>query len=566
MASNDIILLDQTLGQKKQQTSSELSDADFFELFSFEQILKKFDLSYDEISSGKVGAGGNGGIDGFFTFISSELLDEDTDLSKVEKGSTIEVFLIQAKRSPTFSEVSIDRVNSTVSDIFNLANELIDFRSMYDAYLLSKAGIFRKAYLELAARHPEVKVSYVYSSRGDTSAIHRNVKHRGETLKETINRWFPSAQIDVTFMGARELLDVSRIESSYTLQLRFLENYISRSANNYVVLANLPDYFKFVTDDTGNLRRHIFEANVRDYQGNVEVNQDILQTLQSNDGMDFWWLNNGITVLTSKASVTGKTITLDDVQIVNGLQTSIVVYNYLRQKDIEEKDNRRSLLIRIVVTNSPEERDRIIKATNFQTAIPVSSLKATDRVQRNIEEYFLGRDLYYDRRKNHYKNDGKPALKIVSIPYLAQSVMAMVLREPDNARARPSSIIKRATDYKRVFDESLGLDTYLFCARTMKRIDSFIRNEETQYSMRDKSDLKFHIGMVLVIKLLTNADYKPRDVEVLHRIDIDNSHLKKVLTIVMNLAQSYSKDRDLPIERIAKSREFVEFLIGGIGA
>ncbi len=277
--------------------------------------------------------------------------------------------------------------------------------------------------------------------------------------------------------------------------------------------------------------------------------------------MDFWWLNNGITVLTSKASVAGKTITLDDVQIVNGLQTSIVIYDYLKVKSLEDKDKRRSVLLRILVTDSPEERDKIIKATNFQTAIPPASLKATDRIQRNIEDYFLHHDFYYDRRKNHYKNAGKPAAKIVSIPYLAQSVMAIVLREPDNARARPSSLIKRESEYRRVFNESLRLAIYLFCAQTMKKIDAFIKSEAAEYPMRDKSDLKFHSAMLLVAHLLANKNYNPSDIDSLVNLDIGNDSIEKALSEIIGLAQSYSKEKSLPIERIAKNRDFVTFLL-----
>lgn len=561
MPSNDIILLDATLEQKKRQTSSSLSGSEFFELFTFEQVLKNFDLSYDELLSGKVGTGGDGGIDGFFTFVNSELSDEDTDFSEFRRSPVIEAFIIQAKRSPTFSEIAVERVNSTVADIFNLQNDLADFKSVYNQLLLDRVAIFRKAFVDLAARHPKLRISYIYCTRGDTSTMHPNVAHKSETLKNNIAMYLPGAGIDVRFMGARELLDASRLEKTYTLQLKFRENYISTGDNNYIVLASMPDYYAFISDEDGYLRRYIFESNVRDYQGNVEVNRDILRTLQSESGIDFWWLNNGITVLTSKASVAGKTITLDDVQIVNGLQTSMVIYDYLRGKPLEEKDKRRSVLLRILRTDSSEESDSIIKATNFQTAIPPASLKATDRIQRDIEEYFLHHDLYYDRRKNHYKNAGKPAYKIIGIPYLAQAVMAIVLREPDNARARPSSLIKREDDYRRVFKESLGLAIYFYCAKAMRRIDAFIKSEVAQYSMRDKSDLKFHSAMVIVIHLLANKNYSHTDLESLVDVDVERDFMEKAVSETINIAQLYSKETVLPIERIAKNREFVTFLL-----
>ncbi|WP_244142116.1 hypothetical protein [aff. Roholtiella sp. LEGE 12411] len=76
MAANDIIVLNSLLEQKKSQTANSLPDDDYFELFTFEQALKKYDLSYEELLSGQIGGSDDGGIDGFFTFINSDILNE----------------------------------------------------------------------------------------------------------------------------------------------------------------------------------------------------------------------------------------------------------------------------------------------------------------------------------------------------------------------------------------------------------------------------------------------------------------------------------------------------------
>jgi AIPR protein. len=105
------------------------------------------------------------------------------------------------------------------------------------------------------------------------------------------------------------------------------------------------------------------------------------------------------------ATIAGKTITLDDVQIVNGLQTTNSIYEYMNT--LAKVDDKRAILVKIIVANKLEARDRIIKATNFQTPVPAASLRATEPIQRDIEDYFLNKDWFYDRRKNYYKNIGK---------------------------------------------------------------------------------------------------------------------------------------------------------------
>jgi hypothetical protein len=93
----------------------------------------------------------------------------------------------------------------------------------------------------------------------------------------------------------------------------------------------MDSYFKAVCDDDGSLKRHLFESNVRAYLGDVQVNRDIFTTLSRDDTPelgDFWWFNNGITILATKAWVMGKEIFVENAQIVNGLQTTETVYNY----------------------------------------------------------------------------------------------------------------------------------------------------------------------------------------------------------------------------------------------
>jgi AIPR protein len=93
----------------------------------------------------------------------------------------------------------------------------------------------------------------------------------------------------------------------------------------------------------------------------------------------------------------------------------------------------------VIVPEDPTSRDRVIKATNSQTSIPPASLRATDKIHRDIEEYLKPMGLYYDRRKNFYKNEGLQVDKIVGMPYLAQAVMAIALRRPtmlDRVRRR----------------------------------------------------------------------------------------------------------------------------------
>ena len=89
-------------------------------------------MSYDEIESGIVGGGGDGGIDGFYVFINGELLQEDTDISDIRKNIQIDVFLLQAKTSAGFSEGAMDRFANGTDDLFDLSKPLASLKAVYN--------------------------------------------------------------------------------------------------------------------------------------------------------------------------------------------------------------------------------------------------------------------------------------------------------------------------------------------------------------------------------------------------------------------------------------------------
>ena len=258
----------------------------------------------------------------------------------------------------------------------------------------------------------------------------------------------------------------------------------------------LRDLFAFVTDDDGKIREGLFEANVRDYQGSTEVNKEIQDSLQHPGPEDFWWLNNGITILSAQATQSGKTLTIEDPQIVNGLQTCRQIFEFFAARPDTGAEDTRLALVRVIVPEASESRDKIIKATNSQTYIPPASLKATDKIQRDIEEFLRGHGLYYDRRKNFYKNDGRPVADIVGIPKMAQALMAIILAQPDTARARPSSLIKNDTDYESLFSTKHPIEVYLACVRILRRVEDHLRSM-VGLDSKDRNNIRFYVALEL---------------------------------------------------------------------
>lgn len=560
MTSNDLVLLDRLFGEWKTTAPGSFDDAVLFEIFVAEQQLKDNDASAEDVLSGVVGGKGDGGIDALYTLLNGEVLDEDMDLTATKRDADLSLVVAQAKRSESFDHGPFDKLTTTLRHLLDLTRSRETLSALYSDELIDRTSIFRKALVDLAARPPKVSVTFVYATRGSTDSIDPTVREKARDLEAVIREQLPNASVRVVFAGARELLEEARREPSYTLPLTFIENPISANGS-YVVLVKLKDYARFISDETGARRKYIFESNVRDFQGDVEVNTDIQRTLQAADGPDFWWLNNGVTIIASSATITGKVLALDDVQIVNGLQTSVRVQEFVATDP--ERADERSLLCRIVVVKEdPVTRDRIIKATNFQTAIPAATLKATEQVHRDIERYFLSEGWYYDRRKSYYKNLKRPADRIVSIAYLAQAIMAMGLGRPDDSRARPTSLIKKPEDYREMFDEGIPLSTYLWAARTMKQVEAYVRQEADPDLATMKRELKFHLAMWIAARALGRRIYRPVQMNDVTNVAISDEELGAGWSELRSFLGSYPDFGRRPLDAIAKSRDFVTHIFG----
>ncbi|MFC5423847.1 AIPR family protein [Bosea eneae] len=301
-------------------------------------------------------------------------------------------------------------------------------------------------------------------------------------------------------------------------------------------MASLSDYNKFLRGGSAvdKVKAELFESNVRDFQGDTEVNAEIVKTLESEETVDFWCMNNGVTILSSRTTMNGDTATIENPQIVNGLQTSTQIARHFDENP--EKNDSRNVMIKIVSSENEEIRDKIIKATNSQNAVPPASLRATDKVQRDIEQTLKGHGLFYDRRKNFYKNEGKPADKIISIPLMAQAVMSMILNRPDSARARPSSLIKDNSVYSEVFSESHPVSLYLNAATIIKSIDRVLKGR-AEMGARDRSNLRFYILYWITAKHTKKLTPSAGDVSKLDAKTINDPEIEKATDEVWNIYQ-----------------------------
>lgn len=550
--TNNQILLKECINQEFNESNGYKDVNNYFEHFAASQVLKDFNLSDEEIDNGNTGGGNDGGCDNLYVFLNSELVTIDQiEGLNATKGSYLDFFILQSKNTTSFNEQTITNWKNVSNNLLNMSNKLNNYSKRYNELTIEVFGLFRDAIAKLIRSQVKIRFYYYYITLG--TQVHQNVEMQANELKELVKRYYPSSEVHVLFINADQLMDMYNTDSEIRVNLELLDQPISRSENEYISLVKLGTYFKFITDDNLFLRKSFFESNVRDYQGHNSVNSSIADTLEGKGKEDFWWLNNGVTILSTDIKlITNKSLQVVNPQIVNGLQTSREIYNYFSERSQKCDEDTRTILVRVIKPESEESRDNIIFSTNNQTSIPKSSLRVTDTIHLQIEMYFKNRGLYYDRRKNYYKNQKKKAVDIISVSFLAQCLISLILRKPDFARARPSTLLTDEGTYKDLYEKNLDLEVYYKAARIGRYVQNTLK-KCTHMKNTEVNDILFYVIYAVVADELKKKELSFLDLKEFDLNKITENMIIQVANKIYNKYKALGGNSS-----IAKSKIFIE--------
>ncbi len=509
MAKNDKILIDGIIDDRLELKIPSDKRDEVFEFFVFEQLLKDYDLSKDEINFGIVDGRNDGGIDGFFIFINGHLLTDTDKFIWPKSGSILEIWIVTCKHHDTFKQAPLDNLVASLTELFDLSIENENLKGDYSEELLLQRDNFKIAYRKTSSKLTSFKLSFYYASRGNTEELGESIVSRAKQLEQVSKDCFGNCTSSFYFFGSTELIELFRKKPNFTLELPF-SDYLS-SGETYILLAKLNDYYQFITDQN-KLRRYLFDSNVRDFMGLNRVNEDIRNTLHNDKSPDFWWLNNGVTILATNAVIVGKSIQIEDIQIVNGLQTSESLYRYFSSGGLDT--NNRSVLVKVIVSKNTENRDEIIRATNNQTTVELAALHATDKIQRDIEDALKLNDFYYERRTNFYKNQGITPDKILTPLYLASGFVNLILKSPEQATNLKARFMRNEDSYNTVFSNKTDLQVWHRIATILKQTDKFLEskrpnsNNSSEHFLKNRRQL---LSFLVVSGLIGDFNFNVND-------------------------------------------------------
>ncbi len=179
-------------------------------------------------------------------------------------------------------------------------------------------------------QNPVCKLFYVTSGTWSNDQNNRAVVEATEADLIATNLF---SRVVFSPLGANEMSKLYRetnnsISATFTFAEKITLPDLPHINEAYYGVLPFSEYKRLLVDENDNLR-NIFYDNVRDFQGAGPVNDSISSTLASDTPDLFTVLNNGVTVVASSLRASGNRFTIDDYQIVNGCQTSNILYNCL---------------------------------------------------------------------------------------------------------------------------------------------------------------------------------------------------------------------------------------------
>ncbi|MBE9584625.1 AIPR family protein [Mucilaginibacter sp. JRF] len=553
-----------------QELTSEGDSKDFEKLVNYSIISNEYSKTFD-ISSIMVGDGNDTGIDGIAIIVNGQLIestDEINDLLETNSSLEITYLFIQAKTSSNFDGSAINNFIFGVNDFFEDHPQLVRnldiqrFAEISD-YLYGKAPRFRD--------NPTLKLFYVTTGKWSDDANLLAIINTGRNNLEQKNLF---NSVAITPYGARELASAYRktkesISTTINFSNRITMPPINGVSQAYIGLLPFEEFRKIVSDDEGNLL-NVFEDNVRDFQGeNNDVNGGILKTLNSPDSEIFSVLNNGVTIVASSISPTGDKFTIFDYQIVNGCQSSNVLYNSRDSEFIEKVQ----IPIKLIATNDDDVKTRITLATNNQTPIKKEQLAALTEFQRGLEQYFNanhGDDrLYYERRAKQYNNDNSVAkAKIITVPNQIKSFAAMFLNEPHNVTSFFGLIVRRLNEGKhQIFIHDHAYAPYYTSSFAYYKLESHFRKRTIDSGYKK---VRFHILMLFrilfekeTLPALNNGRKIEKYCEQLLKILSDDATSLLAFNRCIEIIEKadFDKDDKQDLKLVSKTRNLTEFVL-----
>lgn len=540
-----------------------LTDGDAFERFVNHAILSAhqpdaFNADGELLDIICVGGRNDMGIDGLAIKINGLLIkdvDEAKDIIEKFKRTIVEFIFIQSKYKPKFDLGEFNKFTVGVRDFLQEKTKQPmnkEIKKMHDIkdFLLSDEVVFTWE------KNPTVRIYYVAMGKWRDSSHHIA---SAEQWKEDIAKINTYENPSVHFIDSDTLKDIcDSNENTFTTSLETIDTMalteVEHVDNSCILICYADEYTNLLTTDDNVIRKSLFDDNVRDYQGTNNVNTEIEETISS-DPAKFILLNNGITIVCDEFTPSNRKVTLKNPQVVNGCQTSHVLY-YAKEKGIDV--GKIPLSIKVIATKDLDVTNQIVRGTNRQNIVYDEAFESTRTFHKEFEEFTnaISVDydkIYYERRSKQYQHN--PLIKQtqkINLRILTQSFVGMFKNMPHKSHRHESKLLTEFAN--EIFHDKHSKLPYFTAALAFYKLEKLFREKKLEknafYSYRP------HILMIFREYIAGECPslFKEKAIDE-HSFKIlsvlkDNNELEKIFFESVNIFQN---TRDKWVNELGKS-------------
>ena len=485
-----------------QEIQSESDSKDFEKFCNYCLISKEYNANFriEDISTGDAQ-----GIDGIGIIVNGKLVDsvdEVRDLIDINKYLEVVFVFAQAKTSSSFKGSEIGNFIFSVKDTLAekptlpLNEEMKKFHNIIQ-FILDN-------FPKMTRGNPVCKLYYVTTGVWNGEQSLNAVIDNGiselislSLFSDIIFEPCDGNQIRSYYMKTKE-----SVSATFIFKDKVTLPDISGINESYFGIIPFEEFLKIIIDENSKIK-NIFYDNIRDYLGENPVNDKINSTLVQKQFDFFCALNNGVTIVADSLNQSGNKFTISNYQIVNGCQTTHVLYN---NKNLEGMELL-YVLLRLIVTDKDDIKNQITIATNSQTAIKPEQLEALSEFQKNLEHYYKTFEgdgkLYYERRTNQYNSDDSVIKsRVISIPIQIKAFAAMFLGVPYQVSRYYGTIASRVGE--QIFINNHSYSPYYTSAFSLYKLDNFFKN-----GLLDSKYKKAKYHILMLFRLLCNSEELP---------------------------------------------------------
>ena len=374
----------------QQHNLQTLDESKRFEHFTAYIVVKSeypetFDTHEVVVGSDASNPGGvDAGIDSIAVIVNSTLLTDVDEVEDVTSGQgplEVSFIFVQSETSPHFDGAKIGTFGFGVLDFFSEKPKLKQNEKV-GGYAEIMRAIYEKS-SRFTRGNPACKLFYATTGKWLDDAT---LNSRIAAVKADLDTTGLFSSVDFVPCGASRVQQMyqktkNAISADFLFSARVtVKPDIAGVGQAYIGFLPWSEYKKLIIDESGNMKGGLFFDNVRDWQGFNDVNSQIRQTLESSDRNRFVLMNNGLTIIAAKVQPTGDKFYIEDYQIVNGCQTSNVLF---AERDILSDEV--TLPIRLISTQDETITNAIVQANNWQTHVKDEQLFALQEWAKTLD-------------------------------------------------------------------------------------------------------------------------------------------------------------------------------------